>query len=412
MSQRWINVWDDKKTITGSVYLTPTYASGPEAGQPVYTAPATAHMTPGQGAPARHMNYALFQLGDDRIKADQHTAMVFRMGVDWPSTKVFAVEQGRKNRAFLVSALNGIYLTENDASLAGSLQLYSTTAARSVLWDAGDHVWDIDDGVNDTHRIESTSVTNTNDATTRGVIGGVLGSNSLYLYTSGTALGAQSITGTSWTSTGVPSGTYASSTTSVWGRSQVFLGANTATGPLLFFSRDVSTNNYLYSTDGLTLNKGTWPVSTSATKICDVGYDDVQSAFVLCTRPTAGGQCSFYTSPDGVTWTVSATATGPVSSTYVAPTDGSTAFKVLCGVWLMATTVQYSGAVFGTATISGVAVFCYYSLDYGVTWYPGNILPGVGSAGLVRIAHSVNRFCVNTDKWLAISGRVGYPELA
>lgn len=411
MSQRFKNPWDASQTIAGSVYGTATYASGAEVGLPVYTAPATKYFTPEIGASARHNNWALQQLGEAARTGLIHQAMVFKAATDWPSTNLFAVEHARHNRAFLVSALNGVYLTD-DGTKAAAVQLYSTTASRATMWDAGDHIWDIDDGVNDTHRVDSTSVTNTNDAGSVGLVGGTIGTKSIYLYTSGTAVSAQAISGTTWTTTTVPAGTYASSTISVWGRSQAFLGASTATGPLLFFSRDASTHNYLYTTDGTTLNKGTWPVSSSTTQICDVAYDDVQNCFVLCTRPNSTpSPLTFYTSSDGITWTVSNTATGPGGTALTGPyADGSTAFKIVCGVWIVATTVQYDGAIFGASGGSGVTVFTYYSADFGQTWYPANMIPMFSTTGAVKIAHTLTRAAIYTDKGICLSGRLGFPE--
>lgn len=412
MSNKWISVWDDSQTITGSVYLTPTYASGTEVGLDVYTAPATKFFSPDVGAPARHVNWALQQLGNNAAQVAQHMAMSFRLG-KWTET-IYTTEQARGNRGFLLGSSAGVYFL-TDSPAANALEIYTASVTRSVLLDDSPAVtpaiWSFDNQVNNTHNIGASSVTSSNNSGIVPMVAGSIGTNSLVIGTSGTAVIALQLSGTTFTSTAVPTGTYNFTSTATWGKSQVYLGANTATGPLLFFTRDLSTNNYLYTTNGTTLNKGTWPISTSATRIEDVAYDDVQSLFVLCTRPAAGGSGTFYTSADGASWTVSSTATMPSGVNYLLPgSDGMTAFKILGGIWLLASeSVSAPDYIYGTGGTAGQIVYALYSLDFGRTWYRAACIIG-GTAGKLKITTSVDRFLISTDVSIAISGRIGYPE--
>lgn len=401
-TQKFSTTWDASTTET----------TGPETGSPTISVPATKRFIAGVGVPARVLNYGFWKNSDTVFKTAVHQAMNFRSSGNavWIDTTVLNADVARGDYGFLVSSTSAVNVVLNQVDPASAAVVYSATVTRNVMVDDGTSIWSFDNQVNNTHQIGQSTANHSNN-TQFGVpyAAGFVGTHGIVVGTSGTAVLAATFTST-FTTTTVPAGTYNFSTTAKWNKAEVFTGATTATGPLLFYSRDVTTNNYLYTTDGISLSKGTWPVSTSATKVADVSYDDDQGLFVLCTVPAAGGACGFYTSPDGVTWTAS-TATGPSSQlSFTATTDGSVAFAALGGVWFVATQSAYrTGVVLGAGGVPSLGATGLYSTDRGATWYQAGLWI-FGTNGTVKIVKGVDRFLVITNSTIALSGRVAIPE--
>jgi hypothetical protein len=417
---KFISIFDDTKTVTGSVYLTPTYSSGTESGQPMRTAPATLHMTPDIGAPARHMNYVLFGLGDNQVKTAQHQAMRFTAGKDWPSTSVHCATVAKANRGFHVITSATVSFTR-DARLTGALSLAASNGLAKVVHDDGFHIvsCEVEPGVS-SKVISASTVTNVS-------LGGGLGftplaaatlyGNTLVLGTSGTSLLAGKYSGTAstitTTSVTMPGGTYNASSTSQWNTAQVFSGATTSTGPAIFYSRGFSntTSSYMISYTGTDLTGFGWLGSGFTTdSLADIAYDDVQGLFIAAGYSSTGSRVSFFTSPNGQAWTASSTATGPAQMVV----GGSVVFTICSGVWFLATTgsspADFDNFAYGTGT-SGGRVCAVYSLDYGVTWYPAYVDMVSCTAGTLRAKSSVDQILLSSDSDVCLSGRIGYSEL-
>lgn len=412
-TKRWIHAWDDQLAITGSVYVPPTFSSGPENGLAERTAPSTAHIIAGQGVPARVMNYAWFQTTQNALDALRHKAMgAFTGSGNWASNSVLSACFSRTDRGFVVGTTTSVCVVR-DGVTSHALTIMTPAVGPTVaVLDDGSRIWEYEKNAGGGNRVASSSTVTNGTSTTASLVLGVRQgqSGSMLVETSGAAMFAQTLSGTALSPVGVPGGTYNSSTLSLWGSVQSAHDSTTATGPMLFYAKGVMTNDYLYSPDGLALSRGTMPVSTR--KIADVAYDDVQSLFVMATYSTTGSALTFYTSADGLTgWTLSSTASGPANLQIpVAASDGSVAFKICCGVWFVALTSNAPpNYIYGQSGGSGLKVFGFYSLDFGQTWYPSDLDMAPCSAGSsVRIVTGENRFLVYHDSDVAISGRLGY----
>jgi hypothetical protein len=418
MSQRWINVWDDKKNIAGSVYVTPVYPAGLETGLPVYTQPGTAHFTADVGAPARHMNFALFQQGDDRIKADQHTAMRF-LGLG-----AFACLCGaaaRENLGFLIGNSTSVIFTSDGIASHNLTLMAAAVGVETVVHDDGFHVAGFErNAAGHVQFASASTVSGTAFAggATFPLVAVSIGANSMYLATSGTGLLGFTYSGTGLLptiNTAMTGGAPASSSLSIWSAAQVYAGANTTTGPAVLYAKGTAASqDYYQTTDAVVAQNHAWGV-TAADQLADVAYDDVQGLFVACFYSSTGGQVKFMTSSNGAPpWTTSSTAQGP--STLLIPSGilvGSVAFKICAGVWFLALTcTNSSNFVYGSSGASGKYVTGLYSLDFGVTWQAADISMALASSySSLRLRHSHNRFLIMHDSDVCISGRLGYPEV-
>jgi hypothetical protein len=417
MSQRWINAWDDSQTITGSVYVTPQYSSGPENGQNVYTAPATKHFTAGQGAPARHVNYMGQQLGLRAVEAALHDGMTFHGSGTWANLLCGGV--ARSNRGFLIGNTTSAVFTRDAVASHAQTIIQAAIGVITVVHDDGFHVAEFERNAGGQARFASSSTVSSTAFTgaTFPMAAATIGANSFFLATTGTGMLAWTYSGTSLvptaTTAGVPGGiSIPSSSATIWGTAQAYVGATTATGPVIFYPKGASTNHYLFTADCVAVADNPW-TGPPANTLADVAYDDVQGKFVAAFYSSTGSRVSFMTSPDGLAWTTSSTAQGPANLQVPSgAATGSVAFKICAGVWFLAmTSNQPPNYVYGSSAGAGLEVFGFYSIDYGQTWYPADLTMANASSGAtLRIKHSHNQFMVMHDSDISLSGRLGYPE--
>jgi hypothetical protein len=406
MSHKFPNAWDASTTET----------SGPETGSPTVYVPATKRIIAGNGVPARVLNYMAWQTGDNAVQNAQHQGMAFHSAGLWTNT--YAACASRTNLGFLVSSTAGIGLTlDGDSSHAVNV-LSAIITTPALVHDTGYYVLSLEKGAvaNMFARFahSTTASTQTYTGTVYPFAAATIGANTLIWSTSGTACMAFTFSGTGTlptSSSATAAGTYASSSTTIWGKTQPREDSTTASGPALFYVRGSATaSQYMYTADAVSTTAKTWPATPQDT-LADVGYDDTLGVFVAAFYSSAGSVLKFMTSPDGITWTTSTTAAGPASCAF--PADGSTraiAFKVCCGVWFVAATgIEPGGAtfVYGTSGARGTRAFGFYSLDQGVTWYPADLdMPACSAASSIRIKHTVNRFMVQHDSGVAVSGKL------
>ena len=417
MSQKFVNPWDATQAINGSVYGTPVFASGAESGTSVYTAPASKFFTPEIGAPARHVNWVLKGLGDVAIQGLQHQSMQFFGAGTWAPT---CIGYARSNRGFVVGSSTTVTFTRDGNVSHGSLIMIPSVGQPKVVHDDGTHIVEFENSGAIVKFASSSTVTSTvTTGSTVPFAAATVGANSVLIATSGTAAIAFG-----WSSTvslptistvAVPAGTFNFSSTALWGSAQVFKGATTTTGNVLFYSRGSLSNNALFSPDCVTLSKSTWTGLTGYDKIADVAYDADQSVFVAACYSSTGSALKFFTSADGAAvWALSATATGPANLQVPSgAVDGTVAFTICAGVWFIAiTSNQFANYVYGTSADSGKRVVGMYSLDYGQTWYPAAIDMAAASSGAtLKLVSSVDQILVKHDSDIAISGRIGYNEI-
>ncbi len=422
MSQKFINPWDATQAINGSPYGVPVYASGAESGTAVYTAPASKFFTPEIGAPARHVNWALKALGDVAVQGLQHQAMRFTAAKDWTAGKILAACYARSNKGFVALSASTVTISRDGrVTNAQIVAQTSSTLTSRLVYDDGFHVLDLEIEPTSNSKIaSSTTVTSSHLAQgndfypNAGVtIGSGTSSHTLLVGVDlSPAVTAYTYSGTATTpatsTVTVSAGTFPTGTATQWSACQAFLGSNTATGPGLIYSRGDATKNYLKTTDGIALTSGT--MSTVANRLADIAYDADQSVFVAALYSSTGSAVKFATSPDGVTWTNSATATGPAN--FAAPSgilDGTVAFTICAGVWFLASTqIRFPNSVI---LASDPAVSAIYSLDYGQTWYPATVDITSVTGGTLKCITTPDQILVKTDSDLALSGRIGYNEL-
>lgn len=424
MTQKFINPWDATQAITGSVYsATPTYASGAEVGLAVYTAPASKLFTPGIGAPARHENWALKALGDLAVQGLQAQAMQFQSAKDWTTGKIVSACYARANKGFVVQTSSTVTISRDGKHTNAMFvtQTASTLTAR-LVHDDGFHVLDLEIEPGVGSKVFSLS----SSATTQLAQGNDFYPNAALTIGSGTtshtllvgvdlvpSVQAYTYSGTATTpatsTVTMPSGSFPTGTATQWGACQVFRGATTATGPGLIYSRGDSTKNYLKTTDGATLTSGTMTTGIG-NRLADISYDDVQSLFVAALYSSTGSVVKFATSPDGVTWTNSTTATGPASFTVGSGiADGSVAFTICAGVWILAATnIRFPNSIVEQLDPPVSAV---WSGDFGVTWQACQVDMFSSTGATVRLIKTPNQVAIKTDSDIAVSGVIGYNEL-
>jgi hypothetical protein len=413
---RWINPADDTIAVAGSVYVTPVFSSGPENGLAIRTAPVSLHETAGQGVAARTLNYFRFQEGDDRMKADQHMAMRFRGSGSWAPT---CGAVARSNYGFLIGSTTSVSVTRDAVSTHQLVAFVAAVGVETVVHDDGFHVAGFERNAGGQARFASSSTVSSTAFTgaTFPLAALTIGANSFFLATSGTGLLAWTYSGTGLlptaTSAGTPGGvSMNSSSAAMWGTSQAFAGSLTATGPGLFYTKGATTFQYYLTPDGISVANTPW-VSPPANTLADIGYDDYQGVFVAAFHSSTGGRVQFATSSDGLIWTNSSTAQGPANLQVPSgATTGTVAFKICAGVWfLVITSNAPPNFVYGSSAASGLRTFGFYSLDFGVTWYPADLDMATASSGAtIRIKNGPDRFMVMHDSDVAISGRLGYPE--
>ena len=413
---RFVNLWDDTKAVTGSVYLNPTYSSGVESGLAMRTAPATLHFTAGQGAPARHMNFALFGTNDNWIKAAQHKGMQFASGRDWFTstlTNITCIGVARSNRGFIVANdLSVKVLREPRQTDASTIMLAAVVPL--VVHDDGFYIADFEVG-SDFFASSSTVSGTAFSGTAVPLAAASIAANSMLVSTNAGAIVAFTYSGTGLLPTSstvtVPSGTYTVATTASWGTAQPFVGASTATGNVIFYARGAK-NEYLVSTDCVTLSKGAF-TGVTHDRIMDVAYDVDQGAYVLAAFSSTGSTVAFYTNPSSTgTWTLSATATGP--SWLSLSSADPCGFTICSSVWFMVTAKAPPNAVFGVSGDALARAFGVYSLDYGKTWFPADLemanLDQTSDGIKLKVVSSVDQILVASACDVAISGRLGLPE--
>lgn len=405
-TRRFLNPWDDTLAVAGSVYATPVYPSGSESGQALYTAPATKHFQAGQGGPARHVNWALKNVGDASLQAALHKSMgsEFRGAKNWQGNTIDCAVWSPTNRQFVVgshsSSTASVVSASREADSAGTLVLESSGAfPAQALLDDGSSVWAfvVAASLNGTRITSSTATGFTvipSSATARSAAHS--SSASLIVTTDGTNIKISTLSGTTASVLSTTTTGFDASTTATWFMAQ----PDVAQGPVVFATRGTVGTLIWSSADGTSVTSLTRPDSTHY--LAGLAYDDVQGLFVACT--TTAGVMSFYSSPDGSTWSA---MSGPVSPSNATIT-GNLQFDICCGVWLIAgNQLTPTGFVHGMG--AALQTFGMYSLDYGVTWYPCDFEMLSPSADSVHVRHSDSRFMVWTDSDIAISGRLGTP---
>lgn len=413
---RWLNIWDATQAVTGSVYIVPTYASGPESGTAIYTAPATKYFTAGQGAPARNVNWALQQIGASAVQAAQHQAMRFQVGHNWSSSiTIKHACQARSNRGFVVGTASTVSVVREPNNLSRLDIFPPAVGLPYVALDDGTRIWEFENNAGGTARYMAGSSTVSSGTALTGLAtpfaARQIGANSMVVGTSGTGLVLFTTSGTAWVSVAKPTGTFNSSTLSLWGSAQAYLGATTATGSAIFYAKGLTSNAAIATSDcSTTANTLALTLPATSDTLADIAYDDVQGLFVACCYSSTSSVLKFFTTPNPpTTWTASATATGPASLVFNA-IAGEVAFGICCGVWLVvSTTNQFTHYVSGTS--SQYRPCAFYSLDFGQTWYPANLDMNIESdLTTIRIASGVDQFMVYHDGDVAMSGRLGYNE--
>ena len=240
-SQKWINGWDASQAVTGSVYITPTFASGPESGDAIYTAPATKYFSAGQGAPARNVNWALQQVGANALQAIQHQAMKFSVGHNWSGTITMRHPcQARSNRGFVVGTSTTLSVVR-DVDNLGRLDVFQPAAGNPrVALDDGTRIWEFEDSGGVARFIAGSTTISSGTALaglTQPFAARQVGTASMLVGTSGTGVLLWTLSGTSFTTVSTPPGTFNFSSTALWGSAQAFLGATTATGSAVFYAK-------------------------------------------------------------------------------------------------------------------------------------------------------------------------------
>ena len=398
--------------MTGSVYIVPTYASGPESGTSIYTAPATKYFTAGQGAPARNVNWALQQVGGNAVQTAQHQAMRFQVAHNWSGTITMKHPcQARSNRGFVVGTGTSVSVVREPNNLA-RLDLFTPAVGTPlVALDDGTRIWEFESSGGVARFIAGSTTISSGTALTglaTPFAARQVGANSMLVGSSGTAVVLWTLSGTAFSTVATPPGTFNFSSTALYGSAQAFLGATTATGSAIFYAKGSTGASMLTTPDGVTAAAIALP--TGVNIVDDIAYDDVQGLFVMAGHSSTSSVVKFYTTPNPPTsWTASSTAAGPASFA-TSSAGGETAFGICCGVWLLCTTSnQYTNFVYGTS--SATRVCGLYSLDFGQTWYPANLDMNLPTSQLsLRIVSGVDQFMVLLDSDIAMSGRLGYTE--
>jgi len=397
---KFVSPWDQIAAITGSYYsATATYPSGPEAGSDIYTPPASKFFVAGQGAPARHANYALKAVGDVASQGVLHNAMVFTAGRDWAGATIDTVAWSHSNRQFIVGSHTSATASKVTASrgphLNGEVQLDNTASFKATnVLDVGGAIWEFTIPSSNVGKIVASTVTYFALSFGTVLASALSTSASIVIGTSGTATTAYKLAGTASTSLSTTTTGFDVSSTATWFVAQ----ASPGSGPALFATRGTVGTLIWRTADGTSVTSLTRPDSTHY--LAGLAWDSDQSLFVSCTFNA--GVPTWYSSPDGITWTL---MVGPLAPTGVAITS-NVQFDICMGIWFIVgnqitTTNQCNGN--GASLVTTLI----YSLDHGQTWAVADLDMLTPSANSARITHADNRIMVWTDTDLAVSGRFG-----